>query len=144
VTVDPRDRSLLARPFIQIAKTWPSEKLTANVHSKLKAHLVNLATESRRINAMQRKYLFAGLLLLSSTLASNGAMADLNDRSASTFGQSAPATQESNADSDQRFLALFRAASLSLTQAIASAERLHAVHGQPRLPSIYRAPRPIG
>ena len=70
--------------------------------------------------------MFAGLLLLSSTLASNGAMADLNDRSASAFGQSAPANQESNADSDQRFLALFRAASLSLTQAIASAERLHA------------------
>ena len=70
--------------------------------------------------------MFAGLLLLASTLASNGAMADLNDRSASALSQSAPATQESNADSDERFLALFRAASLSLTQAIAVAERLHA------------------
>jgi Peptidase propeptide and YPEB domain len=75
---------------------------------------------------MQRKYMFAGLLLLASTLASNGAMADLNDRSASALSQSAPAAQESNADSDERFLALFRAASLSLTQAIAVAERLHA------------------
>jgi hypothetical protein len=75
---------------------------------------------------MQMKYMFAGLLLLSSTLASNGAMADFNDRSASAFGPSPLATQESNAGSDQRFLALFRVASLSLTQAIASAERLHA------------------
>jgi uncharacterized membrane protein YkoI len=75
---------------------------------------------------MQKKYLFAGLLLMSTVLASNGAMADLNDPSASAFGPSAPATQESNADPDQRLLALFRAASLSLTQAIASAERLHA------------------
>ena len=75
---------------------------------------------------MQRKYMFAGLFLLSFALASHSAMADLNDRSASAFGPSAPATQESNADSDQRFLAIFRAASLSLTQAIASAERLHA------------------
>jgi uncharacterized membrane protein YkoI len=75
---------------------------------------------------MPRKYMFPGLLLLSFTLASSGVMADLNDRSASAFGQSAPATQESNADSDQLFLALFRTASLSLTQAIATAERLHA------------------
>jgi hypothetical protein len=70
--------------------------------------------------------MFAGLVLLSSMLVSDGAMADLNDRSASAFGQGAPTRQESNAASDQRFLALFRAASLSLTQAIAIAERLHA------------------
>jgi uncharacterized membrane protein YkoI len=75
---------------------------------------------------MQMKHMFACLLLLSSTLASNGAMADLNDRSASAFGQSAPTRQESNAASDRRFLALFRVASLSLTQAISIAERLHA------------------
>ena len=69
--------------------------------------------------------MFAGLVLLSSMLVSDGAMAALNDRSASTFSQSAPTRQESNAASDQRFLALFRAASLSLIQAIAIAERLH-------------------
>jgi hypothetical protein len=90
---------------------------------------MNLATQSRGISAI--------------TLASNGAMADLNDRSASAFGQSSLATQESKAGSDQRFLALFRVASLSLTQAIASAERLHAGHGPPRLRSTYRALRPI-
>jgi len=87
---------------------------------------MSLAIQSCRISAMQRKYMFAGLLLLASTLASHGAMADLNDRSASAFGQSALTRQESNAASDQRFLTLFRAASLSLTQAIAIAERLHA------------------
>jgi uncharacterized membrane protein YkoI len=59
-------------------------------------------------------------------LVSSGAMADLNDRPAGAFDQSAPAHRESNAHSDQDFLALFRAASLSLSQAIAIAERLHA------------------
>ena len=83
------------------------------------------AIQSCRISAMQRKYLLAGLLLLAFMLASSGAMADLNNRSASAFGQSAPTRQESNAASDQRFLTLFRAASLSLTQAIAIAERLN-------------------
>ena len=80
----------------------------------------------RRISAMPRKHIFAGLVLLSSALVSYGAMADLNDRSAIAFGQRAPTHQESNAGSDQRFLTLFRAASFSLTQAIAGAERLHA------------------
>lgn len=75
---------------------------------------------------MPRKHIFAGLVLLSSALVSCGAMADLNDRSASAFGQRPPSHQESNAESDQRFLTLFRAASLPLTQAIAIAERLHA------------------
>jgi hypothetical protein len=68
---------------------------------------------------MQRKYMFGGLLLLSSTLVSHGALADLNNRSASAFGPSAP-------DSDQRFFAVFRAASISLSQEITSTERLHA------------------
>jgi uncharacterized membrane protein YkoI len=68
----------------------------------------------------------AGLVLLSSMLVSDGAMADLNNRSVSALGQSAPSRQESNAASDQRFLTLFRAAPLSLTQAIVIAERLHA------------------
>jgi uncharacterized membrane protein YkoI len=81
---------------------------------------------STRISAMPIKHIFAGLVLLSSALVSYGAIADLNDRSASAFGRRAPTHQESNADSDQRFLTLFRAASLPLTQAIAIAERLHA------------------
>ena len=53
-------------------------------------------------------------------------MADLPTRSENSIGQSVPAHREANAESDQRFLVLFRAASLSLTQAIAIAERLHA------------------
>ena len=87
---------------------------------------MNLAIRSCRICPLQRKHTFAGLLLLFSMLASSGAMADLNERSAGAFDQSAPAHQGSNAESDQDFLALFRAASLSLRQAIAIAERLHA------------------
>ena len=87
---------------------------------------MNLAIRSRRSCATQRKHTFAGLLLLFSMLVSSGAMADLNDRSADAFDESASAHQGSNAESDQDFLALFRAASLSLNQAIAIAERLHA------------------
>ena len=79
-----------------------------------------------RITAMSRKHLFPGLLVLFYTIASGGAVADLNNRSENSINQSVPAHRETNADSDQRFLAQFRAASLSLTQAIASAERLHA------------------
>ena len=86
---------------------------------------MNLAIRSCRTCPLQRKHTFAGLLLLFSMLASSGAMADFNDRSAGAFDQSAPAHQGSNAESDQDFLPLFRAASLSLSQAIALAERLH-------------------
>jgi hypothetical protein len=130
VTDAPKDCSLLAgktcaRPFIQIAKRCKPKH--RDVHrQRLQVHLMNLAILSCQISAMQIKHMFACLLLLSSTLVSTGATADLNDRSASALGQSAPAHQESNPESDQRFLALFRAASLSLTQAIAIAERLHA------------------
>ena len=86
---------------------------------------MNLAIRSCRIFAMQRKHMFGGLLLLFSMLVSSGAMADLDERSAGAFDQSAPAHQESNPESDQDFLALFRAAPLSLSQAISIAERLH-------------------
>jgi uncharacterized membrane protein YkoI len=75
---------------------------------------------------MLRKHTFAVFLLLFAMLVSSGAMADLDDRSAGAFDQSAPAHQEPNAEPDQDFLALFRTASLSLNQAIAIAERLHA------------------
>jgi uncharacterized membrane protein YkoI len=75
------------------------------------------------IQNCRRQCLVAGLVLLS-TLASYAALADVNARSAGVLGQSVPANQQ--ADADQRFLALFRAAPLSLTQAIAVAEALHA------------------
>ena len=87
---------------------------------------MNPEIQSCRTSAMPRKHIFAGLVLLSFTLASGGTMADLPTRSESSIGQSVPAHPETNAESDQRFLALFRAAPLSLTQAIAIAERLHA------------------
>jgi Peptidase propeptide and YPEB domain len=75
---------------------------------------------------MQRKQTFVGLLLLALAFAPRAAMAELNDGSSNSTGQSAAVHRETNMESDQRFFAAFRAAPLSLTQAIAVAERLHA------------------
>ena len=86
-----------------------------------KGHFMNLTIQNRR-----RKCLVAGFVLLSSTLASYAALADVNARSAGVLGQSVPANQRTQADADQRFLALFRTAPLSPTRAIAVAEALHA------------------
>jgi uncharacterized membrane protein YkoI len=72
------------------------------------------------------KRMLAGLLLLSSLLASSDAIADLTTASAGPLGLSGPEQQERNAGPDERYLAQFRAAPLSLTQAIAVAEQLHA------------------
>jgi uncharacterized membrane protein YkoI len=84
---------------------------------------MNLA--SRPIGAMQRKQTFIGILLLSLALVPCAAMAELNDGSLSSTGQSAPVHRETNKESDQRFRAAFHAAPLSLIQAITIAERLH-------------------
>ena len=82
---------------------------------------MNLASQVYRISALPRKHIIPGLVLLSSALASCGAIADLNHRPESSIGQSVLAHRETNSESDQRFLALFRTAPLSLTQAIAIA-----------------------
>ena len=84
---------------------------------------MNLA--SRPIGAMQRKQTFIGIVLLSLALGPCAAMAELNDGSLSSTRESAPVHRETNMESDQRFFAAFRAAPLSLMQAIAIAERLH-------------------
>jgi uncharacterized membrane protein YkoI len=78
---------------------------------------------SRPIGAMQGKMLL--FLLLSLALVPCSAMADLNDGSSSSTGQGQPVHHEAKAESDQRFLAAFRAAYLPLIDAIAIAERLH-------------------
>jgi uncharacterized membrane protein YkoI len=78
---------------------------------------------SRPIGVM--KQTFIGVLLLSLALVPRAAMAELNDGSLSSTGQSAPVHRETNTEPDQRFLAAFRAAPLSLIQAIAIAELLH-------------------
>ena len=78
------------------------------------------------IRNCRKQCLIAGFLILSSTLASHAALADISNRSTGVVGQSIPTNQEAKAESDQRFLTLFRAAPLSLTQAIAVAEALHA------------------
>jgi uncharacterized membrane protein YkoI len=80
---------------------------------------------SRPIGVMQKKQVFIGVLLLSLALVPRTAMAELNDGSLSSTGQSTPVHQEANTDSDQRFLAAFRIAHLPLIEAIAIAERLH-------------------
>jgi hypothetical protein len=74
---------------------------------------------------MQRKRTFVGILLLSLALVPRAAVAELNDGPLSSTGQSVPVHGETNAESDQRFLAALRAAPLSLIQAIGIAERLH-------------------
>ena len=74
---------------------------------------------------MQKKQAFIGILLLSLALVPRTAMAELNDGSLSSTGQSVPVNRETNKESDQRFRAAFHAAPLSLIQAIAIAERLH-------------------
>jgi hypothetical protein len=74
---------------------------------------------------MQKKQAFIGVLPLSLALVPRTAVAELNDGSLSSAGQSTPVHREENTDSDQRFLAAFRAAHLPLLEAIAIAERLH-------------------
>ena len=87
------------------------------------AHLMNLT--NRPIDSMQWKQTFIGILLLSLALVPRAAMAERNDGSLTSAPEGAAVHCETNAESDARFLAAFRAASLSLTQAIAIAERLH-------------------
>ena len=65
------------------------------------------------------------ILLLSLALVPRAAMAELNDGSLNSTSQSTAAHRETNVELDQRFHAAFRAAPLSLTEAIAIAERLH-------------------
>jgi hypothetical protein len=79
---------------------------------------------SRPISAMQGKLLF-WILLLSLALVPCAAMAELNDGSLNSAGQSAPIHRETNTEADQRFRAAFHAAHLPLIEAIAIAERLH-------------------
>src|SRR5215468_9313994 len=67
----------------------------------------------------------AGLLLVASILASSQAIAALKTDSGGAPGQSSAAQQERNEGPDERFIAQFRAAPLTPTQAIAVVERLH-------------------
>jgi uncharacterized membrane protein YkoI len=99
-------------------------KLISNVHCSNPAPIL-MNPASRPIGVMQRKETFIGILLLSLALFPSAAMAELNDGSLSSTTESAPVHRETNTESDQRFFAAFRAAPLSLIQAIAIAERLH-------------------
>jgi uncharacterized membrane protein YkoI len=83
------------------------------------------AIQTARIGAVPRTFL-AALVVLSAAFAGCGAMAGLDNGSETSIGQRSPASGDTNAEADQRFLALFRAAPLSLTRVISLAERLHA------------------
>jgi uncharacterized membrane protein YkoI len=80
---------------------------------------------NRPIGPTQKKQMLVGVLLLALAFAPRAAMAELDDGSLNSTSQSAAAHRETNIELDQRFYAAFRAAPLSLTQAIAIAERMH-------------------
>ena len=84
---------------------------------------MTLAIDFSRAVTIRR--VLAGLLLVASILASYQATAALKTESGGAPSQSGAAQQERNEGSDERLLAQFRAAPMSLTQAIAVAERLH-------------------
>jgi uncharacterized membrane protein YkoI len=69
--------------------------------------------------------LLAGLVLVVSIVASSEVIAALKTDSEGAPAQRGAAHQEKNERPDERLVAQFRAAPLSLTQAIAVAERLH-------------------
>jgi uncharacterized membrane protein YkoI len=80
---------------------------------------------SRPFGVMPKRQAFIGILLLSLVLVPRAAMAELNDGSLSSTSESAAVHHETTMESDRRFFAAFRAAPLSLSRAIAIAERLH-------------------
>lgn len=69
--------------------------------------------------------LLAGVLLLFAMLASSGAVADLLAASPAQTSQGGSAPLEKKAEVEEHYLAQFRAAPLSIAQAIAVAEGLH-------------------
>ena len=84
---------------------------------------MTLAIDFYRAATIRR--VLAGLLLVASILASSQAIAALKADSRRAPGQSSAAQQERNEGPDERLLAQFRSAPMSLAQAIAVAERLH-------------------
>jgi uncharacterized membrane protein YkoI len=92
-------------------------------HNAFRLPLMAVTVECSRTATIRRT--LAGLLLLSSILASSDALADLKTGAEGLPGQGGPAQQEKKSDADERFIAQFRAAPLTPTQAIEAAERLH-------------------
>jgi uncharacterized membrane protein YkoI len=80
---------------------------------------------SRPIGVMLWKQTLIGILLLSLVFVPHPVMAGLDDGSLNSTGQRTPLHRETDAVSDQRFLAAFLAAPISLIEAIGIAERLH-------------------
>jgi uncharacterized membrane protein YkoI len=74
---------------------------------------------------MQWKQTLIGILLLSLVFVPHPVMAGLDDGSLNSTSQRTPVHRETDADSDQRFLAAFLAAPISFREAIGITERLH-------------------
>lgn len=87
---------------------------------------MNSRTYGFRTTTKRKMHMLTALLLLFFATGSYGAMGGVDRPSASTLGENAAANQNEKANQDQRYLTQFRAAPLSLIEAIAIAERLHA------------------
>ena len=74
---------------------------------------------------MSKKHQFAILLLLAATLAAPRAMADITETPVGTQERGGTTQAETNEEATHRLLDQFRAAQLSLSQAMAIAEQLH-------------------
>jgi uncharacterized membrane protein YkoI len=74
---------------------------------------------------MSRKYLVAIMLSLSATLAAPAAIADISETTTITQDRGGATDGDTDEEETRRLLEQFRAAQLSLSQAMAIAERLH-------------------
>jgi uncharacterized membrane protein YkoI len=74
---------------------------------------------------MSKKTLFAMMLWLSATLAAPAAIADISETAAIAQDLGAATGGDTDEETTRRLLEQFRAAQLSLSQAMAIAERLH-------------------
>ena len=74
---------------------------------------------------MSKKHLFAIVLFLSATFAAPRAIADVSERSADVQDRGGTTQGDTNEEAIRRLLEQFRAAQLSLSWAMAIAEKLH-------------------
>jgi len=74
---------------------------------------------------MSKKHLLAIMLLLSATFAAPRAIADVSERSADAHDRGGTTQGDTDEEAIRRLLEQFRAAQLSLSQAMAIAEKLH-------------------
>jgi hypothetical protein len=110
------------RPFAALSLTFTRETFQPNTDTFRQTFMIFAIDPSTTVTIRR---VLAGLLLVASILAPSKTIAALKTDSEGAPGQGGTAQQEKNGGPDERLLAHFRAAPLSLTQAIAVAERLH-------------------